>query len=189
MNRPVAVDASYKGGRLMKVVIKFCVVFALLTSLAIGHSHAMGQFFFLENPLIGERAPDFTLKTTKGRELNFSDYREGRDSIIFYWATWCASCKEHLQEMKTAIKEFEERGISVVFINLEEKEKVVKKFMKKASLDFEMLLDEDAKVAEDYNIFGLPTYYLVNKAGVIVAIEHGIPENYVEILAGVSDEE
>ena len=173
----------------MKVVIKYVGLFMVLMTLTIGQSYAMGQFFFLDNPLVGEVAPDFTLKTTKGREINFSNLRKDKEAIIFYWATWCEVCKEHLDEMKTAIKEFEQKDIKVVFINLEEKEKTVQKYLEKSAIPFEMLLDEKAQVAEDYNIFGLPTYYFINKEGVIVAVEHGIPENYEEILAGVDQQE
>ena len=42
----------------MRFAVRLMILFVLLFT-AFSGSHAMGQFFFFENPLLGEPAPDF----------------------------------------------------------------------------------------------------------------------------------
>ena len=60
---------------------------------------AKAQFFMMENKLVGKAVPDFTLKTTNGSEQNLAKFREGKKTIVFFWATWCPHCRESLAEM------------------------------------------------------------------------------------------
>ena len=73
------------------------VVILLIT---LNPSQALGQFFFnAENPLVGKQATNFTLNTVSGANKSMTEFRDGNSAIIFFWATWCPNCHEHLLEL------------------------------------------------------------------------------------------
>lgn len=156
---------------------------ALLLSV-LGASHAMGQFFIFENPLVGETAPDFSLKTLDGQEVNFTKFRNGQNTMVFFWATWCPHCREELQELTGPQgEEITKKGIKILLVDIEEKAPEVSSYVKKHKINFDLVLDGEGTVAEKYNIVGVPTFFFVDKEGIIRDIKHEIPENYGEIFA------
>ena len=36
---------------------------------------------------VGDKAPDFTLRSLDGRDVSLSDYR-GKKVVVFMWASW-----------------------------------------------------------------------------------------------------
>ena len=81
----------------MKVFLRGVVLLTALVLLT--PSLARGQFLFFQNPNVGKAAPDFTLATLDGDEVNMTQYREGKRAIIFFWATWCPHCRVALKEL------------------------------------------------------------------------------------------
>lgn len=145
---------------------------------------AQAQFFMFENPLVGEMAPDFTLSTTEDKQVNLNEYRGGDSAIIFFWATWCPHCRTQLSQLNDVKGEMAQKGIKLVLVDLGETKKQVDAYLKKNNLQYPVFLDKDSKVAEQYNIVGVPTFIFVNKEGKVQAVEHSIPRNYEAILSG-----
>ncbi len=54
--------------------------------------------------------------------------------------------------------------------------------MERNKVSLEIFLDEDQKLAEEYGLIGVPTFFFINKNGVTQAVEHRLLENYEEIL-------
>lgn len=154
--------------------------FLILTSL--GGSHAMGEFMFVENPLIGKQAPEFTLKTLKGENMSLSQFRGGDATILFFWATWCPHCRDELKGLGKRTEEFEQKGIKIALIDLEEDPKLVGSFLEKFKISYPVFMDETSQVAEQYNIIGVPTIFLIDKDGIVRFMGHDLPNNYVELL-------
>ncbi len=50
-------------------------------------------------PVVGEAAPDFTLKDTTGKTWQLSQLR-GQVVFINFWATWCPPCLKELPSMQ-----------------------------------------------------------------------------------------
>jgi peroxiredoxin len=156
----------------------------LCGSILLAATPAHAQFFrVFQNPLIGKQAPDFKLATLKSGEVSMTDFREGKSAIIFFWATWCPHCRTQLKELDKKKEELSRKGIKIILVDLQEPVRQVASYMEKNKLDLEVFLDKDQSVAEQYAIIGVPTFYFLNKDGIIRAIEHEIPSNYEEILA------
>ena len=165
--------------------MKFRHQFILLLSLTLlvfSPLTAQSQFKFDENPLVGKQAPDFNLKTTAGTEMSLNQYRGSDPALVFFWATWCPSCREELRLLSKQADLFQKSGIKIVLVNLEENPRQVKAFTDKLKLPFNVFLDETSKVGEQYSIIGLPTVFFIDKEGVIVRMEFGLPENFLESL-------
>ncbi len=162
---------------LIAAVVMFC--FSPLS--------AQGQFIFDENPLIGKQAPDFTLNLTSGESTSLNKYRGSDTAIIFFWATWCPSCREELRILTRESERFAKSGIKIILVNVEENPRLVKSFIDKIKLPYPVFLDETSEVAGQYSIIGLPSLFFVDKNGVVAGMEHGLPQDYLEMLKAPAD--
>jgi peroxiredoxin len=71
-------------------------------------------------------------------------------------------------------REYEEKGVQVLLINMSEKSPIVASFMKENNYSSRVLLDLDGKVAKKYDVFGIPVSFLIDKEGRIVYKLSGI---------------
>lgn len=111
-------------------------------------------------------APPFTLANLSGKQVSLAEYR-GRPVVINIWATWCHPCLNELPELQNLQDARKDAGLAVLEINYKEQREPVAAFIKKNNYAFEVLLDEKGTLAEKYQMFGLPTSYFVDRAGVI----------------------
>ena len=165
----------------MKYQHKIIALVSAFVLLAASPSRA--QFFVFQNPLVGEAAPEFKLKNVGGQAMSLTDFRAGQSTIIFFWATWCPHCREQLKTLKAQKEALTQKGIKILMVDIQESPQQVNGYLKKNKIDYEVLLDTDATVAEDYALVGVPTFFFVGADGIIKAVEHDIPSNYEAILA------
>ena len=165
----------------MKNVLRV-VILTLLTFLPFRQTAAMGQFFEMENIHLGRQAPDFTLKTLGGKSTVMSQYRAGQPAIVFFWATWCPHCREALEDLNNRKDQLAQKGIKVILVDLGESIEEVRPHIQKNKIGFEVFLDEDTSLAEAYGIIGVPTFFLLNKDGMVQAVEHELPQDYEQLL-------
>jgi peroxiredoxin len=160
-------------------------VMVVMFSLILGLSFlriVSGQFFLFENNLVGEKAPDFTLKTISGNSVSLNEFRGQNPAIVFFWATWCPHCQNQLLSLNKQGKDFEKKGIKLVLVDLGESANVVAAYVKKHDIQFEVFLDEESAVAEEYGIVGVPTFFFIDKSGKIQGVEHDLPDDFENLL-------
>jgi peroxiredoxin len=145
----------------------------------LGSSHAMGQLFMFENPLVGEKAPDFSLKTVDGKTMDLKTVRGSQNTMVFFWATWCPHCREQLAQLTKHLgKEMEQKGIKILLVDVEETPAEVRAYLKKYNVTFDVVVDEEGSVTEKYHIVGVPTFFFIDKQGVVRAVDHALDEDY-----------
>lgn len=165
---------------LKKVVI---LSFALSLGM-LGHQvPAYAQFLFMKNQLIGKKAPEFTLDTIKEKNVKMSDYREGDKAIVFFWATWCPHCREQLKKLNDEAAQYKSKNIKIILVDVGEQSPIVESYAKKNNLQFNVFLDVESKVAEDYEIIGVPTMFVVGEDGVIKNVIYSLKEDIDQIFA------
>lgn len=117
-------------------------------------------------PQEGMAAPDVSLTTIDGREINFNDLR-GKVIVLGFWFIGCPACAAEtpkLNELRTKFKDSEE----VIFLAMTaDPRKEVEKYLKKFPLDY--MHATDAKAAMDkFTFTGFPRSIVIDKNGVIV---------------------
>ncbi len=150
---------------------------------------AHSQFFFMEDPNVGKEISDFTLNSLKGEEVNFTKFRDGQKSILFFWATWCPHCRRELKSLNVIRKEMDKQGIKIVLVNVGEPARIVKKYLEKHKIDGLVLLDKEGALSESYGVIGLPTFFFVDGEGVVKDVTHSLPKKYEKIFKVVSVED
>ncbi|WP_316366157.1 TlpA family protein disulfide reductase [Candidatus Thiodiazotropha sp. CDECU1] len=130
-------------------------------------------------------AADFFLPDMMGEIHQRFDYRE-RAYIVSFWATWCSPCIKELPDLQRAAEILGADNIAVVTVNSGESRELVQQFIKERSLILPVLLDRDSHMLRQWQVLALPTSYIVNARGLVVArVVGGIDWDELSILAQV----
>ena len=100
--------------------------------------------------------------------MKLSDYR-GRVVFLNFWATWCPPCRDEMPSMERLHKLLGGRGLEIVAVDLQEPKDTVQKFVKDNSLTFTVLLDAQGAVGGAWGAQSIPTTYLIDRKGRILA--------------------
>jgi peroxiredoxin len=117
--------------------------------------------------LIGRVAPNFTLVDTEGRRVDLQSLR-GKVVMIDFWASWCGPCRIAMPTLEKMHREFQNRGLVVLGINLEDAW-TAKEFLQANGYTFKTLIDSESSVADRFGVEGIPTTILIGRDGRIIA--------------------
>ena len=131
-----------------------------------------------EEVLVGKPAPEFTLGTASGESKSLTQVRDGKRTIMFFWATWCPHCNEELEVLSLKLKDIQQKGIQIVLVDAGESREDVKSFLSRRGLVLDSFMDEDNTVSGLYSVVGLPTTFFIDEKGIVRAIEHELPSDY-----------
>jgi thiol-disulfide isomerase/thioredoxin len=125
----------------------------------------------LRKSMISEVAPTFALLDLNGQKVSLSELK-GKTVIADFWATWCGPCKASFPAMQKMVERYKSNpDVKFVFIdtweNGDNKEKNAADFIASNKYSFQVLMDNDNKVVESYNVEGIPTKFVIDKNGVI----------------------
>ena len=127
------------------------------------------------SPLLGKRAPDFTLPTLDGTEVSLSQFL-GQPVLINFWASWCLPCREEMPELVRVYESHKVEGFMILGVNLTYSDSLpdVQAFASEFKITFPVLLDKDGTVTQKlYPVLGLPTSVFINRDGIIAQVQIG----------------
>ncbi len=126
--------------------------------------------------------PQFSLSSvTDGTKVSSADYK-GKVLLITFFATWCPPCRQEIPTLKKLHEEFGPEGFAVLGLSVDEGgSKIVKKLVEKEQINYPVLM-ADRSTADDFGgIAGIPTSFLINRAGNVVKKYPGyIPHKLLE---------
>lgn len=113
-----------------------------------------------------EEAIPFTLKDLNGNQVSLSDFR-GKPILLFFWATWCPSCKEDLPLLeKFSIGKRDQMTFLLITVD---GERAVRKIINENKVTLPVLLDLKEKVMDYYRAWGwYPQTFLIDREGILV---------------------
>lgn len=116
---------------------------------------------------------DFSLPDLDGREVSLSEFR-GKWVLVNYWATWCPPCLEELPELESFYTNHKEAGAVVLGVNMEDiGTDALRAFVDEQFLSYPILRASPAQPGVLGPVSGLPTSYLVDPKGRVVAQQAG----------------
>jgi peroxiredoxin len=110
----------------------------------------------------------FKLKDLNGSTVTLSDYK-GKIVFLNFWTTWCPTCRIEMPSMEKLHQKFKDQDFAMITINLQESALQVKHFFEEYKLTFTALLDSDGEVGIRYKIYSIPTTFILDKYGRVIA--------------------
>lgn len=101
----------------------------------------------------GEKAPDFRLMGSDGKEHTLGEFKGKYLVLYFYPRDDTPGCTTEAKEFNAALADFEKKGAKVVGVSKDSLESHGK-FKKKYGLEFLLLSDPDSKTIKAYGSYG-----------------------------------
>jgi thiol-disulfide isomerase/thioredoxin len=120
----------------------------------------------------GQPAPRFRAKTTTGEQFNNASVK-GKVVLFEFWTTWCKYCEAEASMVDDVAKEFADKGLIVLAVDVLEPDQKVKKYLAEHPRSVPIVLTKDTNLAAMYNAQSYPIYVVIDRDGNIAAEQRG----------------
>lgn len=120
-----------------------------------------------ERKIVGVEAPACALSPLTTPEA--VDIRQLRGKVVYvdFWASWCGPCAQAFPFMNSLDREFRERGLQIVGINLDEHQADAHRFLAKHAVSFRLAADPGGDCPRRFGVRAMPSSYLIDRNGVV----------------------
>lgn len=123
----------------------------------------------LESALVGKPAPEIELDMLDGSKFRL-ERRRNKIVVLDFWASWCGPCLQAMPQVESVVREFANRDVELVAINLEESPERVRPVLERLKLEIPVAFDRDGRVAERYGATSIPQTVIVDREGKVVRL-------------------
>ncbi len=115
-------------------------------------------------------APDFTFpEVISDKPVSLPQFK-GKVVFLNIWATWCGPCRIEMPDMEKLYQKFKKEDFVILAVSIDKQGKsVVIPFMQELGLTFKVLLDPDGAIQRTYMVNALPSSFIIDKTGRIIA--------------------
>ena len=124
-------------------------------------------------PRQGMMARDIVLPSLNGDTLKLSSLK-GKVVLVDFWASWCGPCRVSNKGFAKLYPKYKDKGFEIFAISLDDDASDWKKAVQKDKITWPQVIDRggwEANTARNWNIQALPTSYLIDKEGRLVAMD------------------
>jgi peroxiredoxin Q/BCP len=146
-----------------------------------------------EVPQVGQAAPDFSLASQEGGNVNLAAYRGKWVVLYFYPKDMTQGCTIEAHNFQQDLPKYDKSNAVIVGVSVDNTDSH-KEFCAKESLTFKLLADTDKKVSEQYgslspNGVAARNTFLVDPTGKIAKVWTGVSpaKHSEEVLAALSE--
>lgn len=113
-------------------------------------------------------APDFNLPDLDDSNFKLSD-NKGKVIILNIWVTWSEDSKEEIPLIEKLNANINNDKLIFLGVNSSESKSKVRNFIKENNIGYKILLDKYNIVMSQYSSGELPTTYIIDKNGYVIA--------------------
>lgn len=124
---------------------------------------------------VGDSAPDFTARNPAGNPVSLEEIlkKEGDYTLVEFWASWCPNCQEEMPHLVKVYEEFHEEGLNIVGISIDNNKSEWENAIAEYGMEWTQIsnLNEwQDPIVRDYGVQSIPTNFLLDKNGNVLAI-------------------
>ena len=119
----------------------------------------------------GAQAPEIALNTPEGKQVKLSSLR-GQYVLVDFWASWCGPCRMENPNVVAAYNKYKDKGFTILGVSLDDNKDKWVEAIKKDGLTWTHVSDLkkwESIAARDYKVESIPTNFLIDKEGKVVA--------------------
>lgn len=108
----------------------------------------------------GGLKPAFALDGLDGRRVALAA-EPGQVVLVHFFATWCEPCLVEVPALRRLVERSDPKELRILAISVGEVDLRVRNFADRMRVNFPVLLDRDRSVAKAWDIYSLPTTYVL----------------------------
>ena len=120
---------------------------------------------------IGDAIPSITLKSNTNNVIDITSFK-GKYVLVDFWASWCAPCRLGNKKLVKLHNEISSSKVEIIGISIDTDANKWLKAIEKDKIKFTQLIDPngfDANTALQFGVEELPSKYLFNPEGILMA--------------------
>ena len=135
----------------------------------------------------GSVAPAFEVLDLSGTKQRLADHR-GHVVLLQFWATWCPHCRHDATLMKELFAQYHQGDLRLITANIDATPEPVRAFTQSQQIEYPVIHEgTSGTLAPQYEVDGVPTYFLIGGDGKIVKLWYGSltehPNDFKDVLA------
>lgn len=117
---------------------------------------------------VGQPAPAYDAMSMTGTPVSLAGLK-GKVVLLNVWATWCGPCRKEIPELRAIHTTFKDRGLEVIGVSVdaEGSDDAIREFLKEFKMDYTVWRDPNETVQATFRMAGVPTTFVIDRAGVL----------------------
>jgi thiol-disulfide isomerase/thioredoxin len=128
-----------------------------------------------KNSVMGSTVTNFVLPDPTDKPLSFDQFK-GKYVMVDFWASWCSPCRKSFPTVRKMYAQYKDKGFEVYSISIDENKKAWLKAVGEENNPWAQALDTKDINHSAFAVTGVPTTYLIDPQGKIVAKQVGFDE-------------
>lgn len=116
---------------------------------------------------------EIKLPTVKGDTITLASLK-GKVVLLDFWASWCGPCRTANRHLVKLYSKYQPQGFEIFSVSVDDDKRAWEKAIEKDKITWLQVIDPKnwgAQSAVNWGISVLPTTFLINKKGDVVAID------------------
>jgi cytochrome c biogenesis protein CcmG, thiol:disulfide interchange protein DsbE len=116
---------------------------------------------------VGDVPSKIILSDLSGNSVAIPSDFKGWVVLIHFWASWCPTCRGEMTVLDSLCGKYRAKGLTSCSIGIGEKRETAVSYLKGMTVSYPVLLDPGSSTKKPFGIAGIPTTFVLDRAGVI----------------------